>query len=103
MPLGPSLPNFDMLMVKETQREVEKRRYSRSSCDSERKKVQGCVSQNSDPMNYILRKAGELGLSASSGHTMKFSGRTWYETEIRERKGDLDRLLTMSNAHVYHK
>ena len=41
-----------------------KRRYSRSSCHSERKKVQGCVSQNSDPMNSVLRKAGELGLHA---------------------------------------
>ena len=31
--------------------------------------VQGCVSQNSDPMNSNPRKAGELGLNASVGHT----------------------------------
>ena len=47
-----------------------KRRYSRISCYAEKKKnVQGCVSQNSDPMNSILRKVEELGLNASAGHT----------------------------------
>ena len=52
-----------------------------------KKKVQGCVSQNSDPMKSILRKARELGWNASAGHTMKCPGCTWYETKIRERKG----------------
>ena len=33
------------------------------------KNVQGCVSQNSDPMNSFLRKVEELGLNASAGHT----------------------------------
>ena len=33
------------------------------------KKVQGCVSQDSDPMNSIQRKVEELGLNASAGHT----------------------------------
>ena len=51
------------------------------------RRVEGCVSQNSDPMKSILRKTGELGLTASAGHTMKFSGCIWYETQIRERKG----------------
>ena len=37
-------------------------------------------------MNPILRKAGELRLNASAGHTMKFSGCTWYKTKIREKK-----------------
>ena len=36
---------------------------------SKKKKVQGCESQNSDPTNSILRKARELGLNASAGHT----------------------------------
>ena len=31
------------------------------------KKVQGCVSQNSDPKKSILRKAGDMRLSASAG------------------------------------
>ena len=51
------------------------------------KKVQGCVSQNSDPKKSVLRKAGQTRLNASAGHTIKFSGRTWYEIQIRERKG----------------
>ena len=44
-----------------------------------RKNVQGCVSQESDPTNFILRKVEELGLNASAGHTMKFLGCIWYE------------------------
>ena len=51
------------------------------------KKVQGCVSQNSDPKKSILRKAGQTRLDASAGHAKKFSGRTLYEIPIRERKG----------------
>ena len=50
-------------------------------------KVQGCVSQNSDPKKSVLRKAGEVRLNASAGHTTKFSGRTWYEIRIRDRQG----------------
>ena len=50
------------------------------------KKVPGCVSQNSDPKKSILRKAGQTRLNASAD-TVKFSGRTWYEIQIRERKG----------------
>ena len=52
-----------------------------------RERVQGCVAQNSDPMNSILRKARELGLNASAGHTMKFLGCTWYETKFGKEKG----------------
>ena len=50
-------------------------------------KVQGCVSLNSDPKKSTLRKAGQMSLNASEGHALKFSGRTWYEVQIRERKG----------------
>ena len=49
-------------------------------------KVQGCVFQNSDPKKFILRKAGQVRLNAWAGHTVKFSGRTWYEIRIRDRK-----------------
>ena len=51
------------------------------------KKVQGCVSHNSAPKKSILRKAGQTRLNASAGHAIKFTGRTWYEVRIRERKG----------------
>ena len=51
------------------------------------RKVQGCVSQNSDPKKSIPRKAGQVRVNASAGHTVKFSGRTWYEIRIRETKG----------------
>ena len=51
------------------------------------RKVQGCVSQNSDPKKSILRKAGQVRVNASAGHTIKFSGRTWYEIRIRETEG----------------
>ena len=57
-----------------------------------KKKVQGCVSQNSEPKKCILRKAGQTRLNASAGHAIKFSGRTWYETKIRERKRAIWRL-----------
>ena len=36
-----------------------------------KEKVQGCVSQNSDPKKSILRKAGQTRLSASAGHAIK--------------------------------
>ena len=86
--------------LEETQREVEKRRYSRSSCYfKEKKKVQGCVCKNSDPMNSILRKAEELGLNASAGHTMECSGCTWYETKIRERNWQSGGIIQKGEPH----
>ena len=51
------------------------------------RKVQGCVSQNSDPKKSILRKAGQARGNASAGRTMRFSGRTRYEIRIRDTKG----------------
>ena len=94
-----SLPLSTCWRWEETQREVEKRSYSRISCYSERKKVQGCVSQNSDPMDSILRKAGEFGLNASAGHTMKFWGCTWYKLTIRERKGQSGGIIQKGELH----
>ena len=37
------------------------------------RKVQGFVSQNSDPKKSILREAGQVRGNASTGHTLKFS------------------------------
>ena len=42
-------------------------------------------------MNSILRKAGELGLNASAG--------TWYETKIRERKGQSGSIVQKGAPH----
>ena len=56
------------------QREVENKRLKEQLWSWKKKKkknVQGCVSQNSAPMNSILRKVEELGLNAS--------GCIWYE------------------------
>ena len=50
-------------------------------------------------MNSILRKAGELGLNASAGHAMKFSGCTWYETKIREEKGQSGGIIQKGEPH----
>ena len=51
------------------------------------KKIQGCLSQNSDPKKSFLRNTVQTRLNASAGHAIKFSGRTWCEIQIRERKG----------------
>ena len=61
------------------------------------KRVQGCVSQNSDPTNSILRKARELGLNAPAGHTMKFLGCICYETKFGKEKGNLEELSKKVN------
>ena len=56
--------------ISATQREVEKRRYSRIRCYSEGKKRSKVVYlENSDPTNYILWKVEEMGLTASAEHT----------------------------------
>ena len=56
--------------------------------------------KNSDPMNSLPRKVEELGLNASAGHIMKFSGCTWYETKIRVvKKGNLEASSKKSEPH----
>ena len=52
-----------------------------------KEKIQGCVLQCSAPKKSIPRKAGQTRLNDSAGHAIKFSGCTWYEVQIRERKG----------------
>ena len=47
----------------------------------------GCVSQDSYPKKSILQKVRKKGSNASAGHTVKFSGGTWHQIKIRERKG----------------
>ena len=64
-----------------------------------RQKNQGCVSQNSDPKKSILWKAGQTRLNASAGHTIKFSGRTWCEIQIRERKGPSRGVIQKGEPH----
>ena len=50
-------------------------------------------------MNSISRKVEELGLNASAGHTMKSSGCIWYETKIRERKGQSRGVIQKGEPH----
>ena len=47
----------------------------------------GCASQDSYPKKSILQKVRKKGSNASAGHTVKFSGGTWHQIKIRERKG----------------
>ena len=63
------------------------------------KKVQGCASQNSDPKKSIMRKAGQTRLGASAGHTIKFSERTWYQIQMRERKGPSQGVIQKGELH----
>ena len=48
--------------------------------------VQGCVSEDSDPMNSILREVEELGLNSSAGHTRN-SQMHLVQNRIRKEKG----------------
>ena len=60
---------FDMLTVRGNPARGRKEGAQGSVAFLFLKNVQGCVSQNSDPMNPILRKVEVLGLNASAGHT----------------------------------
>ena len=63
------------------------------------RKVQGCVSQKSDPKKSIQRRDEQVRGNASAGHTVKFSGRTWYEIRIRETKGPSLGIIQKSDTH----
>ena len=88
---------FDMLMVRGNPARGREKKVSRNSCYHEKKQVQGCVSQNSDPMSSIPLKVEEMGLNASAGHTRKFSGCTRYEIEFGKEKGNLEALSQKVN------
>ena len=59
----------------------------------------GCVSQDSCPKKSILRKVGKLGSNASAGHKVKFSGGTWHQSKIRERKGPFRGIIPKCEPH----
>ena len=63
------------------------------------KKVQGCVSQNSDPKKSILRQIVHTRLNASEGHDLTFSRRTWYEIQCQERKGPSPGVIQKDEPH----
>ena len=72
---------------KEAQREVEKRRYSRNSLYSERKRVQGCVSKDSDPMDFeILQKSWIIGIERFGGTHQKILRMHLVQNWILERR-----------------
>ena len=50
-------------------------------------KIQGCVSQVQIQRSLFSGKLGERDRTLRQGHAIKFTGRTWYEVQIRERKG----------------
>ena len=78
---------IDMLMVsRNPARGWRKRVLKEQLRFLKEKNVQGCVSRNSDPKKSTLRKAGQTRLNASAAHALKFSGRTWYEIQILDKK-----------------
>ena len=62
---------FDMLKVRGNPARGRRKKVLKGSVAilNKKKNVQGCASQNSDPMNSTLRKAGGLVWNASAGHT----------------------------------
>ena len=70
MHLWHSLPFFDMLMRSNLSAGSRKEGTQGTvAVVREKTNVKGCVSQDSDPLNSILRKDEELGLNASAGNT----------------------------------
>ena len=70
MHLWHSLPSFDMLTRSNLSAGSRKEGTQGTvAVVREKTKVQGCVSQDSDPVSSVLRKDEELGLNASAGHT----------------------------------
>ena len=61
--------HIDMLKMRATSARGREEGTQEAVAIQTEDKVQGCVSQDSAPMNSILRKVGELGLNASAGHT----------------------------------
>ena len=52
--------------------------------------VQGCVSQDSDPVSSFLRKDEELGLNASAGHTRNSQDASGTKLKLGKEKGNLE-------------
>ena len=87
MHLWPSLLISTCWCWAKTQREVETRRYSRSSWFSEEWKKSPRLRISKLRSNEVYSpESWQTRLNASAGHTMKFLGCTWYETKIREGK-----------------
>ena len=84
----------------ETQQEVEEREYSRSSCDSERKKRSKVVYLKIQIQRSLLYgKIGQPRSNASAGNTIKFSGRSWYEIQFREWKVPSQSVIQKGEFH----
>ena len=80
---------IDMLMVRRNPARSRRKRVfiQGAVVILKEKKVQGCVSQNSDPKKSILRKTGQTRLNAS------------YEIQIRERKGPSRGVIQKGEPH----
>ena len=91
---------FDMLMVRRNRERARERKVLKEQLlfwGKKRSKVVYLKTQ----IQWILffRKAREIGLNASAGHTMKFSGCTWYETKNSERKGQSGGSIQKGEPH----
>ena len=57
-----------------------------------------CISKFRSKEVYSA-KPGQTRLNASAGHALKFSGRTWYEVQNRERKGPSRGVIQKGDPH----
>ena len=62
-----------------------------------KRKIQGCVSQNSGPKKSILRKAEKTRLNASAGHTKKYQEELGTKFKSGKEKGHLEALSKKVN------
>ena len=84
---------IDMLMVRSNFSAVARKEGTQGTVaplKKKKKNVQGCAPHNSDPMNSVLRKAGELGLNASAGHTWNSQDATGTKLNSGKEKGNLE-------------
>ena len=65
----------------------------------EKKRSKVVQLKKSDPKKSTPRTTGQTRLNASAGHAAKFSGRTWHEIQIRERKGPSRGVIQKGEPH----
>ena len=61
-----------------------------------------CISKLRSNEFYSMESCRIGRLDASAGHTMKFSGRNWYDTKIREGKGQSGGIVQKGEPHERH-
>ena len=95
-----SLPSFDMLTRSNLSAGSRKEGTQGTvAVVREKTKVQGCVSQDSDPVSSILRKDEELGLNASAGHTRSSQDASGTKLKFGKEKGNLEAWSQKGEPH----